>query len=272
MARRVDPAKAKAAKQKKIAIGGMVVLVALLAVQGPKTLKMLKGPQRVAAPASTTPGGPAPTPGGPAPTTGGPAPAPATGGTTGGTPAGEAPAAAPELASVPDSDQAPVVDTGQLATFERFSSKDPFAQQAQPVATAAPPKPKPDAAADPAQTPVTNPDGSSSTVDGGFTTGGGTASPAKTAPATSIAVNGVAETVTVKVPFPAEEPTFVLVSVAADGKSVQIGVDGGEYADGGETLKLVLGKKITLQNTADGRRYELLLLSVQGFPLPKQKG
>ena len=44
-AKRVDPLKAKAAKQKKIAIGGFVVLARVLAIQGPKTLKMLKGPR-----------------------------------------------------------------------------------------------------------------------------------------------------------------------------------------------------------------------------------
>jgi len=174
-----------------------------------------------------------------------------------------------DLASVPDSDQAPVVDAGQLATFERFSSKDPFAQQAEPVAA---PKSAPKPSTTDA-TKRTDPAGAEGGTDGGFTTGGSTSSSAaKRAAATSIAVNGAAENVTVKVPFPAAEPTFVLVSVAADGKSVEIGVDGGEYADGGETLKLQLGKKITLQNTADGRRYELQLLSIQGFPLPKQKG
>ena len=89
---------------------------------------------------------------------------------------------------------------------------------------------------------------------------------------TSVAVNGNAEIVKLDVPFPASTPTFVLVSVAADGKSVEIGIDGGEYANGGETLKLLLGKKLTLQNTADGSRFELELLSIQGFPLPKQKG
>jgi len=267
MAKRIDPAKAKAAKQKKIAIGLVVLLVAVLAIQGPKMLNMLKGSQPAAAPASTTPGGPAPTPGGPAPTTGGPAPAPATGtATTGGTPAAATPAAA-DLASVPDSDQAPVVDAGQLATFERFSSKDPFAQQAQAVAAPkAAPKPSTTEA-----TKRTDPAGGEGGTDGGFTTGTSSGA-AKRASATSIAVNGAAENVTVKVPFPAAEPTFVLVSVAANGKSVEIGVDGGEYADGGKTLKLLLGKKLTLQNTADGRRYELQLLSIAGFPLPKQTG
>jgi hypothetical protein len=137
----------------------------------------------------------------------------------------------------------------------------------------APPAKKPpatDPAAEPTKDPkpaVTNP------TAGGFTTGGGSPSSAATlATATSIAVNGVAEDVTVDVPFPVAEPTFVFVSVAKDGKSVEIGVDGGEYASGGETLKLLLGKKLTLQNTADGSRYELELLSIKGFPLPRQKG
>jgi hypothetical protein len=167
-----------------------------------------------------------------------------------------------------------VVDTGQLATFERFSSKDPFAQQAgqaRPVATPAPVTPNTTAAAAPTQPAVTTPNGSTSTVDGGFTPGAGTASPPQTAPATSISVNGVPAVVTAEVPFPDEEKTFVLVSVAADGKSVEIGVAGGEFSDG-KTLKLLLGKKVTLQNTADGTRYELELLSIQGFALPKQRG
>ena len=272
MAKRVDPAKAKAAKQKKIAIGGMLVLVAVLAIQGPKTLKMLKGPQPDPLPAAVTP----------APAAGTPTAAPATGIPPAGAPAAAPAAPAAELASVPDSDQAPVVSDGQLETFERFASKDPFAQQAEAVATPAQPsKPanadneaKPTNAVDPAAGGGTAAD---PTV-GGFTTGTPSAPPAASpaapelASATSLAINGVAEDVTPEQPFPADEPTFVLVSVAADGKSVEIGVNGGEYANGGDTLKLALGKKVTLQNTADGSRYELELLSIQGFPLPKRKG
>jgi hypothetical protein len=260
-AKRVDPLKAKEAKQKKIAIGGFVILAALLAIQGPKTLKMLKGqsaaPAAEVAPAPVTPGAPVSTP-----ATGAPA-----------TAAGQPPAApAAELASVPDSDQPPVVDAGQLATFERFASKDPFDQQAEPVL------PKP-AAEKPAETePVVDPTKGGGTTPGGtaggFTTGPTTPLPVPppVAATTAIAVNGVAEDVKVDTPFPVAEPTFVLVSIAADGKSVEVGINGGEYANGGETLKLPLGKKITLQNTADGSRFELELVSVQGFPLPKQKG
>ena len=258
-AKKVDPLKAKAAKQKKIAIGGFVILAILLAIQGPKTLKMLKGAP-VPEPVLVTP-------------------APATAGTAGEIPlpgaettaAGEVPAgAAVELASVPDSDQAPVVDEGQLATFERFATKDPFAQQAEPAAAPQPP------AKEPAETdPAADPTKGSGATDGGFTTTGDGSTPPAAQPVaetTSIAVNGVAEPVKVDTPFPVAEPTFVLVSIALDGKSVEIGVNGGQYSSGGATLKLLLGKKVTLQNTADGSRFELELVSIQGFPLPKQKG
>jgi hypothetical protein len=266
-AKKVDPLKAKAAKQKKIAIGGAVLLLALLAIQGPKTLKMLQGPQPVSSPtaAATT----TPTPAAPASTT------------PGATAAGEVPAAATaELVSVPDSDQPPVIEDGQLETFERFSSKDPFAQQAQapPAKPAAAEPPKDDPASEPkpeGPAPAAPDTGSGEQpADGGFTTGTPPApaeEPVVNATATSIAVNGVAEDVEPEKPFPAAEPTFVLVKLGKDGKSVEIGIAGGSYANGEETLKLRFGKKVTLQNTADGSRYELELLSVAGSPLPKKR-
>ena len=262
MARRVDPLKAKQAKQKKIAIGGAVLLLALLAFQGPKTLKMLQGPQPVASPASTA----EPT------TTAGVTPAP------GAAPAaaGEVPAApAPELSAVADSDLAPEVVEGQLATFERFASKDPFAQQAQPASVPTPlPDPKDGTDEKPADSgkdakpAAADGDGTS---DAGFTSGGSTPKAPEIAAATSISVNGVAEDVTVEASFPKDEPTFVLVDLASNGKSVEIGIAGGEYASGGETITLGLGKKLTLQNTADGSRYELELLTIEGQPVPKSK-
>ena len=257
MAKRVDPLKAKEAKQKKIAIGGAVLLLALLAFQGPKTMKMLQGPQPVTSPTTTTA----------APTTSGAPTAPAAG-----TP--EQPAvAAPELTAVADSDAAPEPEQGQLATFERFETKDPFVQQGLP-------EPKPARTSDPNDGTVSDADkedakneAAGEEADG--ETGGFTAPAAPQAPtvagATSIAVNGVAEDVALEGTFPKDEPTFVLVSVATNGKSVQVGIAGGEYAGGGETMTLTFGKKVTLQNTADGSRYELELKSIQGFPIPKPK-
>jgi hypothetical protein len=262
MAKRIDPLKAKEAKQKKIAIGGAVLLLALLGFQGPKTLKMLQGPQPATTPTSTS-AAPATTPG----------VTPAPGATT------EVPAAAaPELSAVADSDLSPEAVQGQLATFERFASKDPFAQQAEPVATPPPPvsDPKggtettPAAATKNDAKPADAADGDGGT-DGGFTTGGSTPDAPEIAAATSISVNGVAEDVATEGSFPKDEPTFVLVKIAKNGKSVEIGIAGGEYASGGETITLALGKKLTLQNTADGSRYELELLTIQGFPVPKKK-
>lgn len=258
-AKRVDPLKAKEAKQKKIAIGGAVLLLALLGFQGPKTLKMLQGPQPIAAPTSTAPAATTPVPG-------------AT------TPAAEVPAApAPELSAVADSDLSPEVVQGQLATFERFASKDPFAQQAEPGATPARVSdPKDGTETTPVDTtndakPADSGSADDGAADGGFTTGGSTPDAPTIAAATSISVNGVSEDVAVEGSFPKDEPTFVLVKLAKNGKSVEIGIAGGEYANGGETITLALGKKLTLQNTADGSRYELELLAIQGFPVPKSK-
>lgn len=268
-AKRVDPLKAKQAKQKKIAIAGVLLLVAMLAIQGPKTMKMLQGPQPVEGPTNA---GAAPAPAAPGVTTAAPTAAGAP--TTGATAAGEAPQPATvDVASLADSDGAPEAEAGQLLSFERFESKDPFAQQALPVAAPAPgagEKPA-DGEAKPAEegTPAEG-EGTDAPADGGFTTGGTPPAPVERAAATSIAVNGVAEDVKVEAEFPLDTPTFVLVSVAADGKSVEIGIAGGAYADGDPTLKLAFGKKITLQNTADGSRYELELLAVEGFPLPKK--
>lgn len=272
--KRVDPLKAKAAKQKKLAIGLCVLLVGVLAFQGPKTLKMLKGPQPVAVAA------PAPVTTTPAPATGAPVtPAPAA---AAGAPL--QPSTEPQPAVLADSDIPVTAGDGQLLSFERFHTKDPFAQQAEGGVT-------PAAAAEPAAspgpveaTPISS--AGSAALGGSAVSGGsfsapaappGSAGGAVTAPAdrpataTSISVNRVPEDVVAGASFPAADPVFMLVSTAGDGKSVQIGIAGGVYADGKDTIKLVLGKPLTLQNTADGSRFELILHTVLGFVPPKTK-
>jgi hypothetical protein len=240
----------------------------VLFIQGPKTLKLMKGadPTPVAAlapvvPTESVPGAPAATPGAAGdPTT----------------------AVAIDLALVADSDATPVAGQGQLVTFERFASKDPFVPQAvaEPVTSGgtATTAEAPDAAVPASPAVPANPGDGSAPVDGGFTPApapgtGSTGGAAPAAPAratlTSISVNGTAEDVEVKKPFPAAQPTFVLVSLAKNGKSVEIGIAGGTYADGGQTIELKLGRSLTLQNTADGTRYELELLAVAGFLVPK---
>ena len=276
MAKKVDPLKAKEAKRKKLAIGLAIAFVLVLAYQGPKTLKMLKGPQPVAAAeAIETPAG---------------TPTPAT------TPAASAPAvpttnptgAGSQPAALANSDLPVAAGVGQLLSFEQFASKDPFQQQVDPDAPATAETDGNDPAAPAPSTPATDPaspaGGSGSTanppasaggggMDGSAGSSGDPAVPAQApAASTTISVNGTVETVAVGTPFPADQPTFELISLGADGKSVQIGVAGGSLAGGEATVKLRVGKPLTLQNTADGSRYKLELLTVQGAVPAASKG
>lgn len=258
MARKKNAMEVKAAKQKKIAIGGFVLLLVVLGIQVPRTLKMMKGTSAAAPVAVTTPA-----PG----AEGAPAPAPAE--AVPGAPA----AATPTLVApteLTDSDPAPVAGPGQLVSFELFETKDPFAQQVDPNEVAAPPA----GSSTPSETPPVNLPATS--MPGG--SGSGTVVPPGGSPAptvlppptispaatTSISVNGAAEDVQIAGTFPIVDPSFVLVSLGSDGKSVKIGVAGGSYADGKSAITLTMGKPLTLQNTASGARYELKLLTVLG--------
>ena len=265
MAKRVDPLKAKQAKQKKLAIVLCVLLAGVVAFQGPKMLKMMKGPQATPAAAPATP---TPTPAG----TADPA-APAT------------PVVPAEEAVLADSDVAPDAENGQLRTIDGFSSKDPFKQQLTEAVPSETPAPVDDDAPDDAA-PAADPSGASEVPPGTFDPLGSnpqdqdpnappvSTTPTEEAPATAtettISINGTTEAVAAKAQFPAADPVFVLESLAADGKSALISVAGGSYTDGKQTVKLQIGKRLTLQNTSDGSRYDLELLTVAGFVPPKK--
>jgi hypothetical protein len=307
MAKRVDPLKAKAAKQKKIAIGLSLMFVLVLAYQGPKTLKMLKGP--AAAPAAVADGtDPTALPAGVEAPTGTPAPTPTPSVGSPSSPAGAGAPSTPgsEPAVLANSDLPISAGAGQLLSFEQFASKDPFQQQVddesapgQPVGSAAgdgddEPAPDEDSEGSEPVSPGVDPSIPGSAENPPLSTGGGLSgsgsgsgssgsSGSETpsvpqnpdtgpAPATTISVNGIVHVVTVDTPFPVDQPTFELVSFARDGKSVQIGVAGGSLVGGGATVKLVLGKPLTLQNTADGSRYRLQLLTVEGAVPPASNG
>ena len=227
MAKKVD-AKAKAKRQKIILAVLGVLFIGVLAWQVPSVLKIMN--KKPVASATTPPAAvPAPVPG-----------APVT--PVSGTPVSATPAPEGGLA---DSDPATPAAGGQLVTFDRFSSKDPFQQQAL-VAEA----PAPSAAPEPK--PTTTP----SSGGGG---GGTTKPPAQPAPTSAqISINGSPETVSVGGTFPAADPVFVLVSVTKT--SAKVAVSGGSLDSGG-AVSLKKGKKLTLENTVDGARYVLLLVS-----------
>lgn len=234
MAKKAFDPKAKERRQKKIAIGGAVLLVALLAFQGPRTWKRLneKPP-------------PPPVPASALPSTGGPVPlAPPT---LAGAGAAASPASPASPDGLADSDPAPTPAAGQLVSFGRFESKDPFDQQ---LSTAAP--------ASPSDGDTTPPSGAGAAPPAG-------APPAAETPPTAptsatISVNGVSEVVAVSAEFPQAEPMFQLVSLTES--SAEIAIVGGSYANGAKTVTLTEGKPLTLMNTADGTRYELRLISV----------
>ena len=256
--REILDAKAKAKRQKMIAIGGAVVLLLLLAIQGPKTLKMLSPPKQEAAPPAatvaveTSPDGSASV-------------------TVGSNGSSVTISAGP--AQLADSYPMVAPGDGQLVSFERFASKDPFAQQVTiPTGVADTSGDVTDLGSLP---PITaggaGAEGSAATGspgETGFTTGTGTGATTTAAPpavTTTISINGEPESVATDADFPAADPIFSLVKLGTNGKSVEIGIAGGELATGNETVKLELGKPVTLMNTADGTRYTLVLLTVQGF-------
>ena len=240
----VDPVKAKQARQKKIAIGGAVVLVAMLAIQVPRTMKMLNPPAEAEAStvAETTPTA--------TPVT--PVATPA----TSGAPAGGSAASGAAGAGGTQSDPKPTPGVNQLISFGRFASKDPFSAQVRTerggsTATGT----SPEAGAPTATTPtlpVTPPPPPSQLPS--------TSTPptAPTATQARISVNGVVEVVVAGKDFPAADPTFRLVSVK--GASAKIAIAGGSFTSGTPTITLKVGKPLTLMNQADGTRYVLRLL------------
>jgi hypothetical protein len=238
-----DVREAKDRRAKKLAIGGGVVLVAVLAFQ---MSHMLGGGSKAAAPASTT--------------TATVAGAPSTA-----TPPGAA--AAPALPTTGStkltvSDAAPAPSKSQLDSFSDFSSKDPFSQQLSTAANSTagttggtstgtttgpttPPPPATSVAASVRKAPA-QPKSSTSSSRSLAQTG-----------AVTISVNGKDEAVRVGAGFPSANPLFRLVSVAHG--VARIGIADGSYSSGAHTISLVIGRTLTLVDTADGIRYKLQL-------------
>jgi hypothetical protein len=225
----VDPLKAKQKRQKVIAAVLGVLFLGVLAFQVPRVMKMMKTPPNPHANDSVTTTTATGTPSLAAPTLRG-AEQPTTDPTTG----------APVAVSA-----TPTVQDGQLASFSRFASKDPFNQQL-------------------SDDKGSSPSSSSSGGGSGSTGSGGTSSPPQipsgSAPrpgSAVISVNGTLYTVATASDFPQANPLFHLVSVTAH--SAKISIAGGSYSSGAPTVTLKEGKPVTLVNTADGTRYTLIL-------------
>ena len=239
-AKKQSAAQVKAAKQKKLAIGGAVLLVGVLVIQGPKMLKMLSGGSSAA-----------------------PAPAVAP------VPVAPVPGATPATPATPT----PAQPSGtKLVSFERFSSKDPFSAQVSTSAPSAATGSTGTAAA--ATATATGTGGAAVTLVPKTTSSSSSSTVKPTVKKTSmeiiqgngsakITVNGRTETVSRSKDFPKSDPTFTLADVNASAQSVTVSIAGGSLKTGGKTFTLYTGAPKTLLNTADGKRYTLTLVSVQ---------
>jgi hypothetical protein len=226
---------AKDRRAKMMAIGGSVLLVAILAFELPHYLGGSKSSPTAAATTTTTG---STSPGAPNLST---ATAPGTAAATG----------APVTAStkLPNSDVAPVRTKSQLYSFDTFAGKDPFVQQVDTqsgssgssTGTSAPTSSAP---------PPTTTTTSVQQMSARALAGSGVA---------TIAVNGKIETVRVGKSFPSTNPIFTLVSLAHG--VARIGIANGSYASGAQTVRLSSGRSLTLVDTANGVRYTVRLLS-----------
>jgi hypothetical protein len=244
-----DAAKDKAAKQKKIAIG-LVCVLALAVAYAVNTMMGMSGGGAASKPQAVDPATAASTT--PVATVASPVPvAPS----LAGSPVVTDPAAAAAGSTSAGSTQllaavSPPADAGQLQSFSQFTSRDPFAGGSGSASASG---------------------GSGSGTKSGGSSGSGSGSapvvpPAPPNPPPSsavISVNGLSESVSTNGIFPTTSTVattnglFELVSLTA--KTATVSVVGGSYASGSQTLKLTVGKSVTLVNTADGTRYTLLL-------------
>jgi hypothetical protein len=230
-----DMRETKDRRMKRIAIGGVVVLAAVLAFEIPHLAK--RGGAGSTPPAATTSTTPSATP------------------TT--TPSGTAAAATPTPTGaptvLPNSDVAPSRSKSQLFSFTHFQGKDPFVQQVNdntglPAGATGSTSSDSTSSAPSGATPYTAPTAQ--------TTAARTLATSGTA---RISINGRVEMVRVGKSFPSVNPLFRLVSISHG--LVRIGIANGSYSSGAQTVTLAAGRSLTLVDTADGIRYTLRLLA-----------
>lgn len=169
----------------------------------------------------------------------------------GSTPAAPPPVATTAAAAALASAPAPA----QLQRFSRFAPKDPFRSQVattsttststSPAAPVVKPKPKP-------QPPLTI---------------SVTQQPAPVVPrvpAALLRIDGKKHVVPLDGLFPAKHPVFRVVALSE--KALWIQLIGGSLANGQRTVKLDLGRRVTLENTTAGPKIALVLVKPTTAP------
>jgi len=233
---RATNAKAKEKKQKIILGVAGVLLLGLVAIQGPKFMKLVKG-SSPAATATTTASS-----------------------TTSSTTAVVSTSAHSSLAASSD----------KLSSLRLFRAKDPFAPLVSDTAAAAPapastpapaPAPTPAPAPAPTPAPVTLSPAAASGPLFGTVAPVSKGSKSKSLPTARIVLNGKPAQIALGKTFPASKPVFRLAGVLPG--SISIALADGSLADGSSALKLRNGQSTTLMNTADRHRYTIKLVATK---------
>ena len=233
---RATNAKAKEKKQKIILGVAGVLLLGLVAIQGPKFMKLVKG-SSPAATATTTASS-----------------------TTSSTTAVVSTSAHSSLAASSD----------KLSSLRLFRAKDPFAPLVSDTAAAAPapastpapaPAPTPAPAPAPTPAPVTLSPAAASGPLFGTVAPVSKGSKSKSLPTARIVLNGKPAQIALGKTFPASKPVFRLAGVLPG--SISIALANGSLADGSSALKLRNGQSTTLMNTADRHRYTIKLVATK---------
>jgi len=239
MPRRPTAAQLREKRSRTLAIAFSVVFLAVMVIQGPKLMKALHG------------GSPPP------------------GGTVAGAlPAGVNPSVPTAAAS---GTAAAVLADGHLADLSQFALKDPFHALvgATSSAKAASGSKTTPAAKKPAQPAATK---SSTAGAAPAVTFSATKTPPPPPNAAVVKTNGSRQTIFVGDAFPAADPLFKLVALGK--KDIRIGVVGGSFTSGTPTIKLMTGKRLTLDNKSDGVHYVLVLVGLTNAtpPAPTTSG
>jgi hypothetical protein len=151
---------------------------------------------------------------------------------------------------------------GKLTRLGLFSVKDPFHDQGPRLTSSS-----------------SSPDAAKKSKDKAKAHAKPKKGPAAPPTAAVIAVNGHLMSVPVGAVFPttkdpATNGVFRLVGLTA--RSAKVAVAGGSYANGSHTLTLTVNSVVTLVNTADGKRYTLVLYppktTVPGTPTTTSTG
>ena len=254
-----DPKKSRDARAKKFLLVMVPVLIALVAWQGPKVLNQVRGE----APAEAAPASPSneASSGTEVPGTGSAA-APSEA-----VPGAEEPADGAALPvanqqALPDTDQPPSADEGQLIYFSRFEARDPFVQLVDPEDEGATEEPSVSTpTTDSSSPPPSTPPSSGSTGGTGGDTGTVDDGGDTAATEVKIAVNGRVTTLVVGDTFPENDAAFTVVSISGD--TAEIGLASGSFATGQQTITLKVGEPVTLISQPDGARFTLKLISTK---------